>query len=146
MYQLTAGTGYFLSTNKGMTSNYKFTKANKEGIFYIRGTPFKIFISKGDNRNNAKYALLRLDTGQRVSGLFPIASGFSGDIRIDNSRYYFRLYLERLQEGFNIDCSELENALIKSGMIDNTQDVELFEFDVSESDIEGNNEGMSIST
>ena len=123
------------------------TKANKEGVFYIKGIPFKIFISKGDNRNNAKYALLRLDTEQRISGLFTIPSGFSGDIKDSTGkRHYFRLFLEKLQEGYQVDCLELENALIKSGMIDITQDVELFEFEALEGVTGGNNEGMSIST
>lgn len=113
--------------------NVKQTKANQEGIFYIKGIPFKIFISKGDNRNNARYALLRLDTEQRISGLFTIPSGFSGDIKINGRKYYFRLFLEKLQEGYQVECTELEKALVNSGMIDNAPDVELLEFEVSES-------------
>lgn len=150
MYQLITGTGIYLSIQKSVKEqNIKEqkTKEKSRNIFFtVGGIPLSFFISRGDNPNNAKFALLRCDTKERLTGLFQSGSGYSGDIKSDTGRHYFKLYPRRTSKGVVFDTQELEKALKQAGVINNGVDWLSNEFEALESDTDGITEGVSIST
>lgn len=83
--------------------------------FYYKGILFKIFKTGSKHPKAPVLALLKVDTEERVSGLFQIGSNlYQGDTKSSKGKVYFRIHFS---DKNTIELSNFNTALIESGYI-----------------------------
>lgn len=92
--------------------------------YYFNGILFKLFRTGSKNPKAPELALLKVDTQDRISGLFKIGSNlYQGDTKSTNGKHYFRI---RFIGKNSIELTNFEIALIEGGYI--TPEIEITPF------------------
>ena len=100
-------------------SNKEVVHFSDNHTFYYKGILFKIFKTGSSNPKSPILALLKVDTQERVSGLFKIGTDiYQGDTKSKKEgvkkKEYFRL---RFLDKNTIELTDFESALIHGGYI-----------------------------
>lgn len=99
--------------------------------FYYKGILFKMFKTGSNNPKSPVLALLKVDTGDRVSGLFNIGSNlYQGDTKSLKGKFYFRLHF---LDKNTIELTDFNTALIEGGYITPELEINPFKEDYSTS-------------
>ncbi len=92
--------------------------------FYYQGILFKLFRTGSKHPKAPTLALLKVDTEDRISGLFKIGSNlYQGDTKSLKGKFYFRI---RFIDKNSIELTNFNIALIEGGYI--TPEVEINPF------------------
>jgi len=105
---------YQLKSNR-VEDNKEVVHFSDNQTFYYQDILFRIFRTGSTNPKAPILALLKVDTQERVSGLFKIGSNlYQGDTKSEKGKVYFRLkFLERN----TIELTNFNTALIQGGFI-----------------------------
>ena len=105
---------YQLKSNR-VEDNKEIVHFSDNQTFYYQDILFRIFRTGSTNPKAPILALLKVDTQERVSGLFKIGSNlYQGDTKSEKGKVYFRLkFLERN----TIELTNFNTALIQGGFI-----------------------------
>ncbi len=97
-------------------SNKDIVHFSNKATFYYQGILFKVFKTDLKNPKAPQLAILNVDTGERVSGLFHIGSNtYQGDTKSDTGKkVYFRL---KFIDQTTIELTDFESALIQIGSV-----------------------------
>jgi len=124
-------------------------KDNKEVVhfsdnqtFYYQGLLFKIFKTGSKHPKAPELALLKVDTQERVSGLFKIDTNhFQGDTKSTEKKQYFRL---KFLDKNTIELTNFNTSLIVGGYI--TPETETEDFTGHYSTLQSTTMGVDDST
>lgn len=101
--------------SKKLENNKEVVHFSNKQTFYYEGLLFKIFKTNSKHPKAPELAILRVDTQERISGLFRIGTNlFQGDIKQDKDKAYFRL---RFIEKNTLELTNFREALLGGGHI-----------------------------
>lgn len=102
----------FPNTTKQSISSRDTVNLTSKQTFYCEGVLFRIFKSKSTSPKAPPLAIVRLDTKERVSGLFRVGENtYQGDIKTTSGKKYFRI---TIQDENTIILEGFKEALIQS--------------------------------
>lgn len=120
-----------------LEDNKEVVHFSNNQTFYYQGILFKLFRTGSKHPKAPTLALLKVDTEDRISGLFKIGSNlYQGDTKSLKGKFYFRI---RFIDKNSIELTNFNIALIEGGYI--TPEVEINPFlevlEPSKQDIKG---------
>lgn len=104
----------FQHTTKESISSRDTVNLTSKQTFYCEGVLFRIFKSKSTNPKAPPLAIVRLDTKERISGLFRAGTDtYQGDIKTISGKKYFKVKI--INEN-TIELQGFREALIQGGL------------------------------
>lgn len=117
--------------SKKLESNKEVVHFSNNQTFYYQGILFKIFKTGSKHPKAPVLALLKVDTDERVSGLFSIGTNqFQGDTKSLKGKQYFRI---KFLDKTSIELTNFNTALIEGGYITPEVEIDPFTEDYSTS-------------
>ena len=114
----------FQQKSNRVEDNKEVVHFSDNQTFYYQGILFKVFKTGSKHPKAPTLALLKVDTDDRVSGLFKVGSNlFQGDTKSEKGKVYFRL---KFLDKNTIELTNFNTALIEGGFI--TPEIEINPF------------------